>query len=378
MAEQITSSIRELPEVIYPFEVFTALRKDVEKPVSQVRSHRKSRIVSGVLQGLSARGGKAGQAEELDASGSRLAAIMGNDEARAFSEKLAVDPTNSLVRMGLIQFFLDNFRKDDLVAARDAYLLSLVELDGDVLTLQAIRVAGQAQIRYFASLYAFFKRDLMRLQSGASDAMIKEQVKRTKSGVSFIQECAQLLRVPQEENDYELNTRELLLSGKILFGDIKYGVDPMLKALALIPPAEKARRSIMDSMQRLERNNPLTGYHDARILEIQARLSILRGSLSQDEVAKNESLRSASMAVAAIRRAMKKVGATPRQPVEIAIIFKFGQLCQMKSATYRLFKMPLPDEHKAMMKEAVERLRPISNQAGVAQLQSRLAKEMNG
>ncbi len=314
----------------------------------------------------------------MDAFGSRLAAIIGDDVARAYSEKLASDPGNTEMRLGLVQHFLDNCRKDDLVAARDAYLLTLVELDGDVLTLQRIRVAGKAQFRYFASLYAFFKRDLMRLQSGGADSMIKEQVQRTKSGVSFLQECAQLLKVPQDENDYELNTRELMLSGKILFGDIKYGVDPMLKALAFIPPAEKARRNIMDPMQRLERNNPLTGYHDARILEIQARLRILQGSLSQDESAKHDGLQSSAMALAAIKRAMKKVGATPRQPVEVAILFKFGQLCQMKSAAYRLFKVDPPEEHKAMVKEAVERLRSISNQAGVPQLQSRLTKEIGG
>ncbi len=371
------TNLRDLPEANTPFEVFSLLRRELEPSLSQIRNHQKSRIVSGVLKGLTSKSTKEGNPDQLDAYGSRLAQIMGTPGAQDLSEQLKSAPDDSSLRMGLVLHFLNEYRRDNLLAARDAYQLSLLELEQMTLSVKKVYVAAQAQTRYFASLYNFYKRDVLRLQGGdVSDETVKEQLKHLQQGVSFIQECNRLLKIDPPQGDHEVNIKELLTLKKIPFGDIKYGIDPVLKVLAHIPPAERARANLMDLLRRSERKNPLTGYHEARILEIQARMQIIRASLTQEGNDQTHSLQAVSRAVMAVRGALKNVGVNPTQPLEVAVIFKFGQLVQMQSSAYKLFHSPLPEDHKSAINEAVTLLGQISDKKGVVALQKRLGADL--
>ena len=75
--------IRFLPEVQDPFQLFSALRHDLQKPRSQLRNYRRVQIASKALKSLQSPF-RSQHTEGFDATGTRLAEQLGTQPGDFF------------------------------------------------------------------------------------------------------------------------------------------------------------------------------------------------------------------------------------------------------------------------------------------------------
>jgi len=374
--------IRFLPEVQDPFQLFSALRHDLQKPRSQLRNYRRVQIASKALKSLQSPF-HSQHTEGFDATGTRLAEQLGTAPAKELSSRLGAVLDDSDARLELIELLFKEGRKCNLIAFRDAYLLATLEAETPLLSTRKLNLLIQAQRVYLQKLGGFLKADQAnveeKLRGGGSesDAMIEGQLRRVKTGLGFIAESQKLLKAEPLSHDYTLNLKEMRNLSKIPFGDIKFGFDPMLRASAKLPTMEMNRQLMLDILRRAEARNPLVGYHEAGMYETLAKLQMVVGVGTQESEHHQRTFDLLNQGLSAIRHSVNLVGDTPKKPLEYACIQKYGQLCYEANGAYILLPFPVPLEHQDRMQHATELLGRISDKPQAQRLQQKLMQAIS-
>ncbi len=122
--ENLFKEIQAYPELNSPLNFFPIINHDLEKYNSKYRNAEKSKIFSSVLFGFD----KNSNDSSL-LSGELIWKDNLKSNGKNLSKKLSKDLLNSKLRSEMINEFIQNHDQHDYLSAREAYLLSLVEVD---------------------------------------------------------------------------------------------------------------------------------------------------------------------------------------------------------------------------------------------------------
>ncbi len=372
-----------LPEVKTPFRMLPELHISLEKLKSQIRNHEKSAISSKVLSDINIELGNPLKENVLEVSGLRLSKKICSSQALVLSHKLHSEPNDSDARLELLGLFLELADQTDLVAARDAYLLSLLELESPYLNSTKINTAISTQSIYLKKLVLKLEEDLQISEQKKNELTndnqgFSKEIFKIKGGVSYMKELLSILDAPRVQCQFKLDLRPGNLGKKLPTIDLVNGYDPFLRTLCYIPPADTSRNRILEILKLLESRNPLIGYHESKIHEIKGRIRFAEALIIKEEEKIKQAEHQISKAINCISQAVDLVGYTPEKSVEIATLTRFGQICYLTARTYRLHQIPLPHEHKERLKKAVLLLKKIPGDANASKVRLQIDQFLKG
>ena len=318
---------------------------------------------------------------------------MKNHHVKELSERLQKNPEDSKSRLELVDNFLQEAENSSLENSRDAYLLSMLELEMQLISTQKINIALATQTVYLMKLQKFLQDELTKIETkikddvhvdtilqkqqerlhGHVDTIIEKQYIRLRGEVDFVQKCVILLKYNPIETVYELNLSKFEKATIIPFGDLKNGFNAMLSHLVLLPLATKNLELMFDILHRLESKNPLVGYHHAKMFDVLAQIDLIIAKFVNDEEPKKRGFENLSKALKAISSAVKMVGDIPEKSVEKAAVRRFGQLCYTIHQNFKSLDIPVPNEHLQRMGKAVQLLEGMSSDPKIQKLQGKLA-----
>lgn len=371
--------VRMLPEVQDPFQLFLVLRNDLQKPRSQLRNYRRVQVSSKALKSIQ-HPFHASHIEGFDATGNRLAGQLNTAQARELSARLEAALDDSEARLDLLDLLFKEGSQCNLIAFRDAYLLATLEAEATQLSTRKLNLLILAQQSYLQKLGGFLKADQANTEEklgggkSTSETILEAQLRRLKAGLGFVAESLKLLKQEPLRHDYTLNLKELRNLSKIPFGDIKFGLDPMLRAASKLPTMEMNRQLMLDILRRAEACNPIVGYHEAGMYEILAQLQMVIGMGTHETKHHQRTFDLLNQGLTAIRHSVNLVGDMPSKPVDYACFQKYGQLCYEANGAYILLPFPVPTEHQERMRHAVDLLSKISDKPQAQGLQQKLAQ----
>ena len=192
------------------------------------------------------------------------------------------------------------------------------------------------------------------------DTVLKGKSTELQHGVTYIENCASILKTTPLKQNYELDLRPGKVGKKISVKQLSSGYDPFSRKLSHLPLADVTLNQMLEIMHLLERNNPLVGYHQSLRHEILARLAFADVLLTKDSKKEKEGASQFSKALTTISQAMALVGYAPNRSVEIATIVRYGQIVYMIAKIYRLHQIPLPNAHQEVMNKAVRVLQKVA------------------
>ncbi len=376
--DQRNNLLRQLPEVQEPFELFNIINGELEKLKSQSRNQHKGNITSKLLKSLATSKGDLPQGDELELSGTRLSNQLNDEHAQELSKILFHHPDDSKSRLELLEMFVRQSEHLELNVARDAYILALFEAETNLLSTHKINAAVITQNIYLKKLFGYLSSDYAlaqeKMDESGDDVVLKQQAQKMQSGVSFVRGCFTLLKSEPIQHKFELNLHDARGSSSIDFEEIKKGYDPMLRRLNLIPPAQQNRELMLDILHRLEKKNPLVGYHESKMHEILAQIKLAASLASKETGIQKVGFELLSKAMKAISLAVDMVGNAPEKSIEVAIIHRYGQLCYTIQHSLKTHGVQITNEHKDRMRKAVNLMEPITDDPKVKSMQSKLLR----
>ena len=270
--------------------------------------------------------------------------------------------------------------KANLICARDAYLLSLLDLESTFLNSNKINSALSTQGLYLKKLFEKvnqeFQTSKQKIRESGSEAnkRLKSQISNIQFGSTYLESCISILEVPLLQNQFELDLRPGIVGKEIPNEELIHGYDPFFNALCHIPLAETARHKIVDILHLLEKNNPLVDYHEAKMYEINASLIFAEVLMVKNSERLKGAVIQLSKAFNSISQAVSLVGYSANRSIEIATLLRYAHLCYFAARTFRLHQIPIPDEHMERMKKAVNLLGKISDDKNAKILQQKLIR----
>ena len=384
--ESLFSELGKFEELQSPFHLFPVLHRELESLNRLKRNREKSVLVSSVLSGLHLGNDSQNQEETLDLSGTRLGNHLENPEAKQLCSKLASNPMDSSSRQELLGMLLEQRESANLQMSRDGYLLSMFELESPQLNSEKINTALYCQELYLFRLHEKLREMALKFSQkvqgdgSKKDNELREKANELKQGVTYVKNCASILKTTPLTKKFELDLRPGKVGKKITNKELSEGYDPFSRRLSHLPLVDISLNQMLEIMRLLERNNPLVGYHQSMKHEILARLAFADALLTKDSKKEREGADQFSKALIAVQQAMALVGYAPNRSVEIATVVRFGQIVYMVAKIYRLHQIPLPKGHQELMNKAVRALQKVSEDKNAKIIQQNLLnfKEQSG
>jgi len=376
--ESLFKELDTFEELQSPFLLFPVLHRELESLNRLKRNREKSILVSNVLSGLHLGEERPGPEERLDLSGKRLGKSLDNPLADQLCSKLESSPMDSESRQQLLGLMLERRESVNLQMSRDGYLLALFELENPQISAVKINTGLYCQELYLLRLYEKLKEMALKFKQKIQDTRSeKDTVLMGKStelqhGVTYIENCASILKTTPLKQNYELDLRHGKVGKKISVKQLSSGYDPFSRKLSHLPLADVTLNQMLEIMHLLERNNPLVGYHQSLRHEILARLAFADALLTKDSKKEKEGASLFSKALTTISQAMALVGYAPNRSVEIATIVRYGQIVYMIAKIYRLHQIPLPNAHQEVMNKAVRVLQKVAEDKNAKIIQQNL------
>ena len=371
-----SEKLRELSDIKKPLEFFENLKKDLEKLKSQINNLNKTKISSKVLTGLNL-SKEVPTINNLEHTGFRLSQSLRNPDAKAISLSLLKKPNDSISRIKLIEMFFREEKDSDLLIARDAFLLIMLELESAFISSKKINIALEAQNIYLEKLQNFLTDDLKETEikiKGESkvDNVLDKQHKKIQGELNFVKKCRNLLQISPIKVRYELDLAKSKGETRIPYGDLKNGFDAMLRCLVYLPLAGKNLNLMFDILQRLENKNPMIGYHKSKMHEIISQIYLVIGTVGGKKEFKKKGFENLTKALQAIISSIKLIGDLPEKSIERAVVYRFSHLCYSIYGIYNSFGIKIPLNHFVRIKKALSLLEPIAIDPKFKKIQSKL------
>ena len=369
--------LRELKEIEEPLELFKILKNDLDKLKSQINNLDKNKISSKVLSGLRANKGVIADGKEFDYTGSRLSRTLKNARAKVIPALLYKNPNDSKLRLELVGIFIKEEKNCNLLIARDAFLLVMYEIETPLISTEKINIAILIQKIFLEKFQNFLLEDFKETEikikgDGNVDYILEKQHKKLQGELNFIKKCLSLLQVAPIEVDYQLNLNKSKSESHIPYGDLKNGFDPMLRSLVYLPLAEKNLQWMFDILQRLEKKNPMVGFHKSKMHENFSQIQLAIGSVGKKSEYKKKGFENLNKALQAVVGALKLIGDIPEKPIEKAVVHRFSYLCYSIYGIFNSFGVAIPDSHYMRIKKALSLIEPIAKDPKFQKIQSKL------
>ena len=369
--------LRELKEIEEPLELFKILKNDLDKLKSQISNLDKNKIASKVLSGLRANKGVIADGNELEYSGSRLSRSLKSARAKLIPALLYKNPRDSNLRMELAEIFVKEEKDCNLLIARDAFLLVMYEVESPSISTEKINLAILIQKIFLEKLQNFLMEDFKETEikirgEGNVDSILEKQHKKLQGELNFIKKCIILLQVTPIEFDYKLNLNKSKSETHIPYGDLKNGFDPMLKSLVCLPLAENNLNLVFDILQRLEKKNPMVGFHKSKMHENFSQIQLVIGTIGKKPDYKKKGFENLNKALQAVVGAIKLIGDIPEKPIEKAVVHRFSHLCYSICGIFNSFGIAIPESHYLRIKKALSLIEPIAKDPKFQKIQAKL------
>jgi len=367
----------QLSDIQKPLDLFKNLKSDLEKLISQINNFKKSRISSKVFNSLNLKKENIPSGNILEYSGSRLSRSLTNVHAKDLSERLFSNPQDSRSRLELIEMFLQEANESSLLVARDAFLFCMQEVESPIISSKKINLALDTQRIYLEKLQNFLYDKLVETETKIKIEVnvaseLEKQHKKIQGEVNFVKKCRDLLKNYPIKLDYVLNLNKVKSETRIPYGDLKNGFEPMLRCLVFLPLAGKNLNLMFGILHRLERKNPMVGFHKAKMHEVISQIQLVIGTVGKKNEAKKRGFENLNRALQSIVSSIKMIGDIPEKPIEKAVVNRFSHLCYTIHGIYNSLGIEIPGSHFVRIKKAVSLLEPLARDPKFNKIQSKL------
>lgn len=382
---------KEFPELDQLWNLWEILERDLNELLAQHSSAKRTNVQTGFLKKVIKGGPSSNNQSRLENSGSRMVARSGLKEAPKLVDELASNPHNSNARLDLVEMMTRKTDGKDALLNRDAFLLSMAEVQGIPLDEKRVRLALTAQNRYLVSLKDLFRQELSQddseekntrdQESPTSGSSSKsnpssnavEQYDRQqliKRGTRYLDELLKQFRVSIPPDLQSLQMENLKAGGNSK--SVMKLLNPYLAPISALPLARNVRKEMLEILKRFSEKDPHASYAECLLFRKRATMllsAIRAGNEGQGEVI--ESLLNEAMH--AISRSVQKLKKVPHEerPMMIREYAVVGQL--LFHSLSRIPKMLSPEQFSHFEK-ASEMLPEIYQEKGVPELLDKMKK----
>ena len=386
---------KELPELDQPWNLWEILERDLNGLLAQHSSAKRTTVQTGFLKKVIKTDASSQNESRLESSGSRMVALSKLKDAPKLRNELGSRPNNSDKRLDLVEMMIRKTDGKDPIINRDAFLISMLEVQGIPLDERRVRLALGAQNRYLGSLKNLFKQELNPGETkGTSNDDQDESKSRTSSqsktpsdavehydrqqlvrqGMRYLDELEKQFRV-NIPTDLQPFQTENLIAGGTPKAVMKL-LHPYLSPVSALPLARDIRKEFIEILKRFSEKDPHASYAECLIFRKRATMllsSIRAGKEGQEEVI--ESL--LNEALHAISKSIKMIKKVPHEerPLMIREYAMVGQLLFHSLA--KIKKILSPEQFSHFVK-ASEMLPEIYQEKGVSELLDKMKKIISG
>ena len=372
--ENLFKEIQAYPELNSPLNFFPIINHDLEKYNSKYRNAEKSKIFSSVLFGFD----KNSNDSSL-LSGELIWKDNLKSNGKNLSKKLSKDLLNSKIRSEMINEFIQNHDQHDYLSAREAYLLSLVEVDNFDLNSYKINDAINCQNIFLKKLhqklYDLFQKFRSKIvdDKEIKDSSFKEKSKEIEMGCNFISNCKTVLSVKPIHKYFELNLKSAF-GKKLSLKEITEGYDPFCRSLSHLPLAQITLDKIIEILNQSFSRTPLIGLYESKKYEILSSLELSRTIFLKNKNEENSGLKFIEASLNHIKTAVDLVGYAPNRSVEIATLMQYGHISYQLAKYCRLNNFKFKDNYMYDLRNSNKYLNKISERSEVLGLQKNIDK----
>ncbi len=368
--------VRDLPIYQEPLQVLEILKRQFQRPQSQMRAAKKNAIVSGALKGVgqAIKSRKLPPARDLDAAGTRLAQALGGD-ALQLASALQNDPWDLNARTQLILQFSSSPLKSNLAALTDALLLAHANnLDPVQLKQSSLYLASHLQSLLLVTLHDALREDEARLaEEESTDERTQKQLKELRNSRSYVGELAKLLKAKGGNGPLAFKYKEVALGGKPTPKQ-QQDLNTLLRLLVGLPLLRDQQGTLLEALRKADPNSLLLNFYEAESRRMEVfTLQLQNRFLKKPELTQKTS-QLLQEALLFAQKNVDNLGVNPQPGFETNCLLQLATLCSQAIVQVRRSRESVSDSLATLSNRTLETLRKRSDDPKVAKAINQLVR----
>ena len=372
---------KELLELYSPSSLWEILEGGLNQLQSQLGSSKKTSVHNKFIKKIISERPAYENLKRLEISGYRMAIRSGLNHAKKLVLELTASPEDTKARLELVGMMLRNTDGKDVLVNRDAFLLSMLEADQDLLNGECLRIALQSQHRYLASFEQILKMVLSETNlsaQGSNPSLLGNphssvkniEKQKLKQGVVYLGGLQKQLRIKGNERFDAVSLKSLLTEGnsRIVMKVLK----PYLDIVSALPLARSVRKQILEILKRFAENNPTASYAECLLFRKRA-MHLLSSLFAGNEDHIDAIGRLLNLAYRSSVNSVRMLSKAPHEDQKL-IIREYALVCQLLFHSLSKLNKSFNAEHFKHYEHASNLLPKIINERGVPAMLKNMRK----